>query len=59
MPDNIMLFDDGHKAVISYDSDLDMFRGDFIGMEGAVFYGDSIESLRNDGEESLRQAASG
>ena len=51
---NIMYFDDGYRAVITYDPDIDMFRGEFIGSERTVFYGDSVESLRNDGEESLR-----
>lgn len=45
----------GHDAVVSYDEDIDMFRGEFIGLNGgADFYASDIAGLRNEGEISLR-----
>jgi len=45
----------GYNAVISYDEDIDMFRGEFIGLNGgADFYAADIPNLRNEGETSLR-----
>ena len=45
----------GVNAVISYDSDIDMFRGEFVGLNGgADFYATDIEGLRREGEISLR-----
>ena len=44
----------GYKAVITYDSDIELFRGEFIGLNGgADFYGSDVESLRREGAESL------
>ena len=38
----------GIKAVISYDSDIDLFRGEFIGLNGgADFYASDAEGLRS------------
>ncbi len=45
----------GYKAVIAYDSDIELFRGEFIGLNGgADFYGSDVESLRKEGAESLK-----
>ena len=42
---NIMMIND-HKAIIQYDPELDLFRGEFIGLNGgADFYSYSIASL--------------
>ena len=46
---------DGVKAVITYDSDIDMFRGEFLGLNGgADFYAQGAEGLRREGAISLR-----
>ncbi|OUI83466.1 DNA repair protein [Gluconobacter sp. DsW_056] len=45
----------GHRAVIQFDPDLGMFRGEFLGLNGgADFYADSVERLVREGETSLR-----
>lgn len=45
----------GHKAVISLDPELEMFRGEFVGLNGnADFYGRDIASLMKEGAQSLR-----
>ena len=45
----------GHDAVVSYDEDIDMFRGEFVGLNGgADFYAADIVGLRKEGEISLR-----
>ena len=45
----------GVKVVISYDSDIDLFRGEFIGLNGgADFYASDAEGLRRQGEISLK-----
>jgi predicted HicB family RNase H-like nuclease len=45
----------GCNAVITYDEEIDMFRGEFIGLTGgADFYATDIASLRTEGEISLR-----
>ena len=45
----------GYQAVISYDPDINMFRGEFIGINGgADFYATSVEELRKEGEISLK-----
>ena len=45
---------DGYSAVISYAEDLDMLRGDFVGLNGgANFYAKDIKGLRREGEISL------
>lgn len=44
----------GYKAVIAYDPDINMFRGEFIELNGgADFYAADVESLRKEGETSL------
>lgn len=46
---------DGFNADITYDPDLEMYRGEFIGLNGgADFYAADIEGLRREGETSLR-----
>ena len=45
----------GYQAVISYDPDLNQFRGEFIELNGgADFYAADVEALRREGEISLR-----
>lgn len=44
-----------YDAVISFDPEIQMFRGEFTGLNGgADFYADSIENLRKEGETSLK-----
>ena len=46
---------DGYKAVIQFDPDIDMFRGDFIGLNGgADFYAPDVAGLRKEGVASLK-----
>ncbi len=46
---------DGYRAVIQYDPDIDMFRGEFVGLNGgADFYAKDIDNLRKEGEISLK-----
>nr|VFJ63071.1 MAG: Predicted nuclease of the RNAse H fold, HicB family [Candidatus Kentron sp. DK] len=45
---------EGHAAVISFDPELNRFRGGFTGLNGgADFYGESVEALRKEGAASL------
>jgi predicted HicB family RNase H-like nuclease len=45
---------DGHKAVISFDPELEMLRGEFQGLSGgADFYAESVEGLLVEGRKSL------
>lgn len=51
---NIMEFY-GYKAKIEYDSELDQFRGEIVGLNGSAdFYGTSSEELHKEFENSLR-----
>lgn len=51
---NIMVIDN-HKAKINYDPELELFRGEFIGLNGgADFYSDSISGLHTEGAQSLQ-----
>lgn len=51
---NIMDFDNGYKAVIAYDPEIGMFRGEFIGLNGgADFYASDAENLKIEGQKSL------
>lgn len=51
---NVMKFGE-YEAVISFDPDIALFRGEFIGLNGgADFYADSIAKLRKEGEISLK-----
>ena len=45
----------GYKAVIAYDPEIDMFRGEFVELSGgADFYAADLAGLRHEGAESLR-----
>lgn len=45
----------GYKAVIAYDPDINLFRGEFIELNGgADFYAADVDTLRQEGETSLR-----
>ena len=44
-----------YQALIQYDPEIDMFRGEFMGLNGgADFYAKDIDGLREEGEISLR-----
>lgn len=46
---------DGYQAVISYDPEINLFRGEFIGLNGgADFYAADIEGLHKEAALSLR-----
>ena len=46
---------DNVKAVIKYDPDMALFRGEFIGLNGyADFYADNIADLKKEGMISLK-----
>lgn len=50
---NIMIVDN-HKAKIEYDPDIDMFRGEILGLNGgADFYGKTPDKLREEFRNSL------
>jgi predicted HicB family RNase H-like nuclease len=52
---NVMEFDGGYKAVIAYDPEIEMFRGEFTGLNGgADFYAKDAAGLKREGEISLR-----
>lgn len=45
----------GYRAVVQYDPEIEMFRGEFMGLSGgADFYAKDIDSLREEGEISLK-----
>jgi len=45
----------GYRAMITFDSDLEMFRGEFVGLNGgADFYAVDVEGLKREGAISLR-----
>lgn len=51
---NIMTLD-GYNARIEYDADLDMFRGEILGLSGgADFYGKNPRELRAEFRKSLQ-----
>jgi len=46
---------DGYKAKIEYDPELDQFRGEILGLNGSAdFYGKSPSSLRKEFKNSLK-----
>ena len=46
---------EGYRAVIQFDPDIDMFRGEFVGLNGgADFYARDIAGLRREGAASLK-----
>ena len=45
----------GYQAVIAFDPDIQMFRGEFVGLNGgADFYAKDVDGLRHEGEISLQ-----
>lgn len=45
---------DGYTAIISYDEDIDMFRGEFIDINGgADFYASTVQELHHEAKLSL------
>ena len=45
----------GYQAVIAFDPDIELFRGEFMGLNGgADFYAADVEGLKREGEISLR-----
>ena len=45
---------EGFQATVQYDSEIEMFRGEFIGLTGgADFYATDIKGLRREGKASL------
>lgn len=45
----------GHKAKIEYDPEIDMFRGEILGLNGgADFYGKTPDELRKEFNKSLK-----
>lgn len=51
---NVMMIN-GYRAVIAYDPELEMFRGEFVGLNGgADFYAKDIDGLKREGEISLK-----
>jgi predicted HicB family RNase H-like nuclease len=50
---NLMTID-GYQAKVEYDPDLDMFRGEILGLNGgADFYGCTPDELRHEFRQSL------
>jgi len=46
---------DGVSAIVTYDPDIDLFRGEFTGLAGgADFYASDIEGLKREGAISLK-----
>ncbi|WP_418236882.1 type II toxin-antitoxin system HicB family antitoxin [Desulfovibrio sp.] len=51
---NVLEFEGGYQAVITYDPEIEMFRGEFVGLNGgADFYVKDAESLKREGKTSL------
>lgn len=51
---NVMSID-GYQAVISYDPEIEMFRGEFVGLNGgADFYAKDLDGLKREGAISLK-----
>ncbi|MDR1241872.1 MAG: type II toxin-antitoxin system HicB family antitoxin [Deltaproteobacteria bacterium] len=52
---NTMQFYGGYKAVITYNQEIGMFRGEFVGLNGgADFYAKDTEGLQREGQTSLK-----
>ncbi|OSI17906.1 type II toxin-antitoxin system HicB family antitoxin [Neisseria dumasiana] len=44
----------GHKAIIQYDPETELLRGEFVGLNGgADFYADNVADLHKEGAASL------
>jgi predicted HicB family RNase H-like nuclease len=51
---NVMKID-GYEAVINYDPEIEMFRGEFVNLNGgADFYASDIKGLYDEGSASLK-----
>ena len=51
---NIMEFENGYKAAIAYDPEIEMFRGEFVGLNGSAdFYAKDTDGLKREGAISL------
>jgi predicted HicB family RNase H-like nuclease len=51
---NVMTIN-GYQAVISYDPEIEMFRGEFVGLNGgADFYASNLTDLKRQGKISLK-----
>lgn len=47
---------DGHSAVIVFDPEIELFRGEFVGLNGgADFYASDVAGLRREGAASLAE----
>jgi len=45
----------GYQAVIAFDPEIQLFRGEFVGLNGgADFYAADVQGLKHEGEVSLR-----
>lgn len=45
----------GHKAVVAFDPEINLFRGEFIGLNGgADFYAATVDELHKEGKISLK-----
>jgi len=53
---NNLMTINGQQAVISFDPDINLFRGEFVGLANgsADFYAEDVDGLRREGEISLR-----
>jgi len=53
---NNLMTINGQQATISFDPDINLFRGEFVGLAngGADFYAADVDGLRREGEISLR-----
>lgn len=50
---NVMIID-GYQAVVQYDPEIEMFRGEFVGLNGgADFYATDVSGLVREGRASL------
>ena len=51
---NVLEFEGGYQAVIAYDPEIEMSRGEFVGLNGgADFYAKDAESLKREGRVSF------
>lgn len=51
---NVLMID-GYNAVIAFDPEIEMFRGEFVGLNGSAdFYAASVHDLKSEGLQSLR-----
>jgi len=45
----------GQQAVITFDSDIQLFRGEFLGLNGSAdFYAKDVKGLQREGRISLK-----